>query len=319
MTDEREDRAAPPAGRPKRGKKRIVIPIVLLVLVAAAAVLYWHVYLRGYVSTDDAFIDGDAVTVSSKMMGRLDTLGAAEGDRVREGGLLARLDDTDLRAQEAQASAELEYVQNSVPLAKIGIDRARDDFDRASFQYKNKVVSREQYDHAKTALETAEAQYQLALSQVNSARARLGVVQAELSNTRILAPLSGVVAKKWVMPGNVVQPGQPIFTIYDLENLWVTANIEETKVGRVSDGAEVSITVDAWQGREFTGRVELIGSAAASRFSLIPPGNASGNFTKVTQRIPIRISIDALREGRETDVPRFLPGMSVEVKIRVKG
>jgi membrane fusion protein (multidrug efflux system) len=320
MADERKDTGAQaPAGKGRRGRKRIIIPVLLLVIVAALAAVYWHVNLRGYVSTDDAYIDGDAVTVSSKMMGRLDTLNAGAGDSVGQGQLLAKLEDTDLRAQEAQAMAGLEYVRRSVPVAKIGLDRAREDFDRASFQYKNKVVAREQYDHARKALEMAEAQYEQTLSQVNASKAQLDVVQAQLDNTRILAPLSGIVAKKWAMPGDVVQPGQPILTLYDLENLWVTANIEETKLRDIKTGAEVRIRVDAYRGREFTGRVELIGAAAASRFSLIPPNNASGNFTKVTQRIPVKISIESHGAGFGEELARLLPGMSVEVKIRAKG
>jgi|WetSurMetagenome_2_1015567.scaffolds.fasta_scaffold07587_2 membrane fusion protein, multidrug efflux system len=320
MVDEAsEARVAPPEKRGLHRKKRVVVPLVLLILAAVLVAVYWRAYLRGYVSTDDAYIDGDAVTVSAKMMGRVATLGASEGDSVTSGQLLVRLDDRDLKAQRAQAKAGLEFVRQSVPVAKIGLDRAREDFDRASYQYKNKVVTREQYDHAGKALELAKAQYDVALSQVNASMAQLDVIETQLGNTEVFAPLSGVVARKWIVPGDVVQPGQPIFTLYDLGDVWVTANLEETKLGAIHVGDSVRIEVDAGRGREFAGAVTLIGAAAASRFSLIPPNNASGNFTKVTQRIPVKISIADARPDAAGGRFALLPGMSVEVKIRVKG
>jgi membrane fusion protein (multidrug efflux system) len=320
MADEKNvEGNSPPGKKSNRKSRRIIIPILLLILAVALVAIYWYLFLRGYVSTDDAYIDSDAITVSAKMMGRLETLNAGEGDSITVGQLLAQLDDSDLKAQEAQAKAGLEYVLRSVPLAKIGLDLAKDDFDRASFQYKNKVIPQEEYDHARKALEMARAQHELALSHVNASRAQLDVIETQLENTRVFARKSAIVAKKWVVPGDVVQPGQPILTLYDLEDLWITANIEETKLGAVHLGDSVRVKVDADKKREFTGTVELVGAAAASQFALIPPNNASGNFTKVTQRIPIRISIGDVPPDSTGARFRLIPGMSVEVKIRIRG
>ena len=123
--------------------------------------------------------------------------------------------------------------------------------------------------------------------------------------------------KRWVMAGDVVQPGEAILAIYDIEHVWVTANLEETKLGAIALGDSVHTSVDAYPGRDFAGTVTLIGAAAAAQFSLLPPANASGNFTKVTQRIPVRISIAPPPEA-PTDPPvLLLPGMFVEVHIRV--
>jgi membrane fusion protein (multidrug efflux system) len=320
MTGENREAHDSPSG--KKGlhrRKRVVIPVVILILVAGLIAVYWYLYLRDYVSTDDAFIDGDAITVSSKVLGRITLLNADEGDTVTQGQLLVQLDDSDLKAQEAQAQAALEYVRQNVPVAKINLDRAQEDFDRATFQYNNKVSTREQFDHSRKALEMAQAQYKVALSQVNASSAQLDVIETQLGNTRVVAPLSGVVARKWVVGGDIVQPGQPIFTVYDLNRVWVTAYLEETRLGVIRLGDQVSISVDAHRGREFSGTVTLIGAAAASRFSLIPPNNASGNFTKVTQRIPVKISIEATHPDAAGERIALLPGMSVEVKIRVKG
>jgi membrane fusion protein (multidrug efflux system) len=141
------------------------------------------------------------------------------------------------------------------------------------------------------------------------------VIETQLANTRIASPLNGVVARRWVLPGDVVQAGQPIFAIYDLADLWVTANFEETKIGRLRQGDHVEISVDAYPGHNFQGTLLWIGAAAASQFSLIPPDNASGNFTKVTQRVPVRIAIDRQQPGAGDPVT-LVPGLSVEVSIR---
>jgi membrane fusion protein (multidrug efflux system) len=293
----------------------VVFPLLLLVVLAAAGVVYWYVKLRGVIATDDAFVDGDRVSVSTKMLGRIVELGADEGDTVQEGQLLVRLDDADLRAQEAQAQTGLALARENVQLSAVEAQRARDDFERAVTQLRGKVIPQEQYDHAKTALDMAEARQRIALAQVQAARAQLQVVETQLANTRVTAPLTGVVARRWVLPGEVVQSGQPIFALYDLADLWVTANFEETKIGRIRPGDRVTIAVDAYPGRALTGTVQWIGAAAASQFSLIPPNNASGNFTKVTQRIPVRITIDRPEPGAG-DPATLVPGLSVEVSIR---
>jgi membrane fusion protein (multidrug efflux system) len=318
MADEIKDEGQqPPAGKAWYRRKRVLIPLFLLVVAAGLVVFYWYQYLRGYVSTDDAFIDGDAVTISSKILGRITVLQTDEGDTVTAGQLLVQIDDSDLRAQEAQARATLDYVQQNVPVAKINRDRAQDDFNRAVIQYNDHVITHEQHEHARQALELAEAQQAVALSQVKASQAQLAVIETQLTNTKIVAPSSGVVAKKWVMPGDIVQAGQPIFTLYDLNDLWVTANFEETKLASIHPGDSVRISVDAFPDRVLTGTVELIGAAAASQFSLIPPNNASGNFTKVTQRVPVRIAIAGFDRGDPAGRPALVPGMSVEVKIRV--
>jgi membrane fusion protein, multidrug efflux system len=211
--------------------------------------------------------------------------------------------------------AGLEYARQNVPLAGINLQRAHDDFERASLQIKDKVITREQFDHTRKALEIASAQNDVALSQVKASQAQLDVIQAQLKNTQILAPISGIVAKKWVMPGDIVQAGQPIFTIYDLKNVWITANFEETKIASIYPGAPVRISVDAYPGRDYEGKVLMIGSAAASQFSLIPPNNASGNFTKITQRIPVKISLINYDPKNILGLRRLLPGMSVVVKV----
>jgi membrane fusion protein (multidrug efflux system) len=298
-------------------KKRIIIPIIILILAAIGIYWYWYTLIRGYASTDDAYIDANDVTISSKVLGRIVQLGADEGDTVSQDQLLVRLDESDLRAQEAHAEANLELSRKNATLSQVNLQKAQDDFERASVQYKGNAITREQYDHARQAVEAARAQYGAAQAQVGATQAQLNVVKTQLSNTEIYAPFHGIVAKRWALPGDVVQAAQPIFTIYDLQDTWVTIYLEETKIKSVRIGDPVEISVDAYPGRKFEGKVTEISNAAASEFSLIPPNNASGNFTKVTQRIPIKISIDKLKELDESTPLRA--GMSVEVKINVRG
>jgi membrane fusion protein (multidrug efflux system) len=300
-------------------KKRFLIPVLFLLLAVILVLGYWYIFLRDFVSTDDAFIDANEVTVSSKILGRIRELAADEGDTVKQGKLLVQLDEADLQAQASQEKENIALSQQNVLLAKVNLQREEDDFRRIANLFKASVATAVQFDHAKKALEAGQAQYKIALAQVNTSEAKLNVVQTQLQNTKIFSPMTGVVAKRWILPGDVVQPGQPILTIYDLRNVWVTANFEETKLSSIRLNSPVSISVDAYPNIKFEGKIVLIGVAAASQFSLIPPDNASGNFTKVTQRVPIKISIENPPSGGKYDPAVLLPGMSVQVKIRVRG
>jgi membrane fusion protein (multidrug efflux system) len=316
---------APPGGPgdeainhvPLYRKKRVLIPFFLLVVAVAFGAWYWYRNLRNYVSTDDAYLDADRVSISAKVLGRIVRLTADEGSPVKRDDVLVRLDDTDLQAQVAQARAGLDFAENSLQLTKVNLDRATEDFARAEAQFKGSVITKEQYDHAQKTLDAARAEQAIALSRIGVAKAQLGVVETELQNMTLTAPFDGIVAKRWLMEGDVVQPGQPVFTIYETQNIWVAVNLEETKLGRVKLGDLVEVTIDAYPGRIFSGKVGLIGDYTAAQFSLIPPNNASGNFTKITQRVPLRVYLDDPTPGvRQSFALR--PGMSAEIRIRVK-
>lgn len=297
-------------------KKRVLIPLFVIILLSAAG-YYWYLGTKGFISTDDAFIDGDKATISSKMLGRITKLTADEGDTVKQGAVIVRLDTSDMKAQERQSKAAIISARESISLSKVNLDRAREDFERAKSQYQSNIIPKEQYDHAARALEAAQADYNIAGTRVGTAQAQLGIVETQLQNGSIASPINGVVAKRWVLEGDVVQPGQPIFTVYNLQNIWITAQFEETKIGLIHPGDTVEVKVDAYPDQKFYGKVEQIGSNTASQFSLIPPNNASGNFTKVTQRIPVRISVSGtVRSGSRTISYSLLPGMSVEVRVK---
>ena len=295
-------------------KKPLTVLLIIIVIAIVAGGTYWFLDIRGYESTDDAFISGNRISIGANMLGRVVNLTADEGDRVQEGQLLVQLDDGDLRAQLRQAEADLDLAKQNLRLARVSVNKAKEDFDRSSRQFKQHIIPQEQYDHTRQALEIAQAQQAIAGAKGKSSAANIKVVESHISNTQIFAPLNGVIAKKWISRGDVVQPGQTIFTVYDPDDVWVEANFEETKIENIHEKANVDISVDAYPDKVFKGYVDFIGAAAASQFSLIPPNNASGNFTKVTQRVPVKIVVDQPGENPVA----LLPGMSVEVKVKVE-
>ena len=297
---------------------KLVIPLFIIIVGGAIAAFYWYMGTREYISTDDAFIDANRVAVSTKILGRIDTLTVSEGDTVHAGQVLVRLDDIDLRAQLNQARSSLALSAENILLANVNLDKAQMDFKRAAAQLKDNIITKEQYDHAQSELESSKARYSIAVAQSNTARAQIGIIETQLRNTVISSPMDGVVSKRWALPGDVVSPGQPVFTVYDLQNIWVTANLEETSIGILRSADKVEMIVDAYPQIKFVGRVFQIGTNTASQFSLIPPNNASGNFTKVTQRVPVKISIQPIAGQKDSSAVQLLPGMSVEVKVKVK-
>lgn len=301
----------------KSGKRRtrIIITLAVLVLAAAGVFTYVKIAFSGYQSTDDASVNGNQVVVSAVILDRITDLAAKDGDKVTRGEKLVSLDDATLAAQKEQAQVNRQYAAQNVTLARIKLDQAQTDLNRGTVQYQNKIIPQEQYDHLKVAVQSAQAQLDIAVTQEKLAAAQLNSVETNLANTTISSPIDGVVARKWSMPGDVVQPSQPIYTLYDLKDLWVDANFKETQIRYLKVGDPVSISIDAFPGTTFNGRVETIGAAAAAQFALIPPSNATGNFTKVTQRVPVRISIDNSAGTTSDPSARLVPGMSATVRV----
>lgn len=327
----------------KNKKLRVYIPLTIVIIIVLAGAVYWYRDYERYITTDDAHVDADNVSVSSKILGRVAAIYAKEGDIVKAGSLLAVLDSTDIVAQKDQSRAlmtqaqanlvqsetKYESDQKSLRVVEINLERATDDFTRAKSQAEGGVITPEQFDHIKKAYETASAQLDAAKAQlqvsksmiksatsaVGTADAQVKVLETQLKNTMLYAPSDGVVAKRWLLPGDVVQPSQSVFTLTISKNLWVVAFLEETKIADVHVGQNVRFTIDAFPDTHFYGKVFLTGSYTASVFSLIPANNASGNFTKVTQRIPVRISIEREDKGRDISSLNILSGMSAVVKI----
>ncbi|HEY6807439.1 MAG TPA: HlyD family secretion protein [Gemmatimonadales bacterium] len=167
---------------------------------------------------------------------------------------------------------------------------------------------------ADAALAAAQAALAGADAHVAAARAARDQAALQLSYARITAPTAGVVSRKTVEVGQLVQAGQPLMAVVPLDDIWVTANLKETETSDVSPGDPVDITVDAYPGRHVRGHVESLAPATGAKFSLLPPDNATGNFTKVVQRIPVRIRLDGANDAAHP----LRPGMSVVATIQTK-
>jgi membrane fusion protein (multidrug efflux system) len=153
---------------------------------------------------------------------------------------------------------------------------------------------------------------------VETTDAQINVLETQLKNTKLYSPSDGVISKRWLLPGDIIQPSQSVFTLTNDFNKWVVAYLEETNISGIYLGQKVRFTIDAFPHNKFYGKIFLVGSSTASVFSLIPANNASGNFTKVTQRIPVRISIDSIENGKDIGSYNILSGMSAVVKITRK-
>jgi membrane fusion protein, multidrug efflux system len=322
---------------------KVYIPLAIVIIGVLIGAWLWYKDYSMYITSDDAHVDADNVSVGSKILGRIATIYAQEGDKVTQGTLLVDLDSTDLLAQrnqtvamraQAQANhnqAEIKYNsdQKSLRVLEISLDRATEDLNRAKSQSEGGVITQEQFDHIKKTFETATAQLDAGKSQllvsksmiasavasVETTNAQIKVLDAQLKNTKLYAPADGVLAKRWLLPGDVVQPSQAIFTMTISKNLWVTSYLEETKISDVKTGQKVKFTIDAFPDVKFSGKIFMVGSSTSSVFSLIPANNASGNFTKVTQRIPVKISIESTENNTDLASLNILSGMSAVVKI----
>ncbi len=301
----------------KKNKTRSVIIAVSLILLLLGAAAYWYVEKVGFVSTDDAYIDANKLNLSPQIMGRVVALYADEGDAVRKGELLAALDSSDIKARLNQVVTSLNSAHLGIKLAQVRLEQARINLNRAEIQIKGNVIPRARYDNILKEFQAAKVEHEIAKSKIATLNMDIQVIKTELAHTKLYSNISGIIAKRWVLTGDVVAPGQSIFTIYNLKNIWVTAMVKETDIAKIFIGDSVSIHVDAYPDIKFSGRIFEIGSNTAALFSLIPPDNASGNFTKVTQRIPIKISIK--HQAKTMLKYGLLPGMSVEIKLKAKG
>ncbi len=304
----------------------VIVAIAVLAALVWGASKIWHSFL--YVETDNAQIEGDIFPVISRVPGRVQEVRCADNQKVAKGDTLVLLDPADYEVRRDMASAALENARASVAAAgeaalaaaatgqKLGADLRRSENLR-----RQDVISPSEFDAVKAGALTSSAQHAAAESQHRAAAAQLKMREAELRNTElqlsytlITAPADGHVSKKNVQPGQYVAPGQQLIALVGSRRLWVVANFKETQLENLRPGQEVSIRVDAYPGEKFEGKVESISSGTGARFALLPPDNASGNFVKVAQRVPVRI----LFTGKPDNGYKLAAGMNVVVEVRVK-
>ncbi|MBD8144071.1 HlyD family secretion protein [Pantoea agglomerans] len=359
QSEENQDNDQQPE-RKRPGKKPLIILAVVVVIMLIVGFWFWFT-TRNIETTDDAFTEGDAVTIAPKASGYVVKLLVKDNQRVKKGDLLVEIDPSDNRAQREQANAQLglavaqlHQAQAQLALSKVQYPAQRDqaladqakaeaNLLNAQADYRRqrgvdpRATSQRNIDSASAQLRSAQAQLQSAKAQVEvasqvalqirqqetnvearqqqveQAKAQLSTADLNLSYTQVRAPYDGFVTKRNVQLGTLVQAGSSLFSLVSPE-IWITANFKESQLQHMNPGDKVEISVDAWPDMKLEGHVDSIQMGSGSRFSTFPSENATGNYVKIVQRVPVKIVID---KGLDPNHPLPL-GLSVEPKVTVE-
>ena len=343
---------------PKRGKRTaFVVLFLILGALGAGGVITW-LAARHHESTDDAFIDGHVSQVASQIGGRVQALLVRDNQLVAAGQTLVTIDPRDMQvrvdqsiAQRAQAVAQLAQARATLDIRRADLGQAEANVKVAEadlFQAERdltryrainpRAVTRQLIDNAdaaerstkakldanRQAVAGMKAQIEAAAASVSAAQASVATADADLANarlqlsyTRIVAPTAGLVTKRTVELGNYIAPGQALLAIVQ-PGLWVTANYKETQLTHMRPGQTVKIYVDAFPDAHLTGHVDSLQSGTGSVFSALPVENATGNYVKVVQRLPVRIDFDGNDKPDFNKDGLLRPGMSVEPDVKVR-
>jgi len=351
--DEKLTGSPPDQGAAQKRRRQMLAAAAALVVALAAGVYYFW-FVLPYESTDNAFIEGYVIPMASQVPGRVAELLVTDNQAVQPGEAILKIDPRDYEASQAQARADLAAAHSRVDQAQTLVkaseakvaqaqaavvaadaehQRAADDLKRYE-SVESRAVSKSAFDAAQSQARAASANLEAARSQakaaeadvslseagvetasaaVQQAEARLRQAELNLSYTQVTAPEAGRVTRRVVEQGAYIQPGQALMAIVP-RHYWVIANFKEIQLTHMRPGQPVEVVVDAYPDRTFKGHVESIQNGAGARFSLFPPENATGNYIKVVQRVPVKIVLDDL-PGNDLALG---PGMSVVPKVRVK-
>ncbi|WP_115709896.1 HlyD family secretion protein [Legionella sainthelensi] len=334
MAENKETETKKEGTTPETLRKRKIAMLVLggvFLLIALLWLTYWLIWGQFELYTDDAYINGNMVQLMPQVAGTVIEIDTDETQLVIEGQTIIKLDPADYRVALQKAKADLaqavrqvrQYFENAaqarqkVILDKANLIQAQLDLKRRQGLMGNRAVSREEMQHYKTALEAAQATYDLSLHQldaalalvenaqlythplVETAKANLKKAYLDLQRTTIKAPITGYVAKRSVQPGQQVSMNSVMLAIIPLNDTWIDANYKESALNDIRIGQPVTIYADAYPGITYHGKVVGLNAGTGSAFALLPPQNATGNWIKIVQRLPVRISLnpDELRRN----------------------
>ncbi len=340
----------PPQARPPNQRRKWILGLLILVVAAGLVIgipVYLH-YRSTHVTTQDAFIDGHVHYVTSRIPGEIAELLVDDNQEVEAGQILMKLDTGDLETDVLIAQANLASVRNRVAAQiesasavraqasslQAQVSYAEKQKGRATMLVRANAVTKADFDQAYSRWQSLREQMLAADRHVREVMAELGApgpkgeradvalaeakaakAKLELGYATIRAPVRGVVTRRQVEVGQTIAPGQPLFAIVPLDGLYVTANYKETDLTQVRVGQKVTLHVDTYPGVDLHGCVDSIMAGTGAAFSLIPPENATGNFVKVVQRIPVKITFTP--SGVDPVLPVLRIGMSVEPTILV--
>jgi membrane fusion protein (multidrug efflux system) len=338
---------ATPAGRhrPSDPRRRLLIIVAIVVLVGALGYgLYWLLGARFYESTDDAYVGGDVVAITSREPGTILALDADNTQVVHRGQLLVELDPVAAKVALDAAEADLARTVRAVRtnFSKVDQDRAQlaaarvvlataeSDFRRRASA--GNSVSAEELSHARDALSAARANVEVAASDLAEAEAavsntsvatnpdvlaaiaRLRQAAIVMAHMKLYAPVNGVVAQRSAQLGQQIAPDTPLMAVVPLESVWIDANFKERQLKSMRVGQPATVTADIYGGGvTYHGRVLGLGAGSGNAFALLPPQNASGNWIKIVQRVPVRIALDA----KELHAHPLRVGLSVSVSVNI--
>jgi membrane fusion protein (multidrug efflux system) len=279
----------------KSTRTKMILGIALALFVAVGG--YWYTQ-RNFVSTNNAYVGAHIVQISAQVSGPVTQVFVSDNETVKKDTPLFKIDPTPFHLAVSKTGAQVQQ-----RLAEL--KHAKDNAKRTASLVEQKYLSPQAGDDAVTAVKTAEAAY-------NEAKASHEQAKLDLEHTMVTAPVTGVVANLSLRPGTVVPASVPQFAVIGSDQYWVDANFKETELADIRPEDHVEIHVDTYPDHVFHGRVQSVSGGAGTAFSLLPPQNATGNWVKVTQRVPVRIMV--------TDPDPKYPlrvGTSAEVKVRL--
>ena len=315
-----------PANKKGKRKRALILLTLLFVIIAVAYGAYWFLVLRHFEETDDAYVAGNQVQIMAQVSGSVTKVWADNTDYIQQGDVLVTLDQTDAQQAFEKAQTQLassvrqmrqlminnKQLQANIDIRKTTLAQAQTDLNRRIPLGSANLIGREELQHAKDAVTSAQAALDVAVQQYNANQAMILGTKLEdqptvrqaatdvrnawlaLQRTKIVSPMSGYVSRRSVQPGAQISPTTPLMAVVPASNLWVDANFKETQLAHMRIGQPVTVISDIYgDDVKYTGKVVGLDMGTGSAFSLLPAQNATGNWIKVVQRLPVRIELDA--------------------------
>ena len=346
MSDQQTDTQNSSNNKSQQRKKGLSIFILLLLLISIGSAAYWFFFVKGFEETEDAYVSGNQVMVSAQVAGNIAKINVDNMDPVQAGDVLLELDDTNAKLSFEQAKSNLanavrqvsqlnytvKQLKSAVRANEITLAQAQGNLNRRVQLVKDGAIDKESFQHAKEAVELAKAnlttsQNQLEANQallldgplseqpqIQSAVSNLKQAWLNLERTKIRSPIKGYVARRNAQVGQAVSVGGALMAVVNTDQMWLDANFKETQLTHMRIGQPVEIHFDLYgKDKTFDGKVVGIEMGTGSAFSLLPTQNATGNWIKVVQRVPVRIQLDPQQLAKNP----LRIGLSATVKVNV--
>ena len=346
MSDQQTDTQTSSNNKSQQRKKGLSIFILLLLLIAIGSAAYWFFFIKGFEETEDAYVSGNQVMVSAQVAGNISKINVDNMDPVQAGDVLLELDDTNTKLSFEQAKSNLanavrqisqlnytvKQLKSAVRANEITLAQAQGNLNRRVQLVKDGAIDKESFQHAKEAVELAKAnlttsQNQLEANQallldgplseqpqIQSAVSNLKQAWLNLERTKIRSPIKGYVARRNAQVGQAVSVGGALMAVVTTDQMWLDANFKETQLTHMRIGQSAEIHFDLYgKDKTFNGKVVGIEMGTGSAFSLLPAQNATGNWIKVVQRVPVRIQLDPQQLAENP----LRIGLSATVKVNV--